>query len=118
MRPSIHCFRGSATVGVQCPLASSLGEFTGYWDWLRYPGLPSVLVSIAFPFAFHISVFFLLPLLHLPLDFIRASSLGLRLMYLHPSVDPSLTHFFGEFPGLGLDLVPDVVVQEVEQECD
>jgi len=31
------------------------------------------------------------------LNFIRISSL--RLIYLHPSVDPSLTHFFDEFPG-------------------
>src|SRR6218665_3873234 len=30
------------------------------------------------------------------------------------SVDPSLTHFFGEFPGLGLALVPDVVVPEAD----
>ena len=33
------------------------------------------------------------------------------------SVDPSLTHFLGEFPGLGLALVPDVVVPEAEQGC-
>src|SRR6218665_3083477 len=32
-------------------------------------------------------------------------------------VDPSLTHFLGEFPGLGLALVPDVVVPEAEQRC-
>ena len=30
------------------------------------------------------------------------------------SVDPSLTHFLGEFPGLGLALVPDVVVPEAD----
>ena len=30
-------------------------------------------------------------------------------------VDPSLTHFLGDFPGLGLALVPDVVVPEAEQ---
>src|SRR6218665_1006335 len=30
---------------------------------------------------------------------------------------PSLTHFLGEFPGLGLALVPDVVVPEAEQRC-
>src|SRR6218665_657489 len=36
-------------------------------------------------------------LLHLPLNFIRVSSL--RLIYLHTSVDPSLTHFLDEFPG-------------------
>src|SRR6218665_2923867 len=33
------------------------------------------------------------------------------------SVDPSLTHFLGEFPGLGLALVPDVVIPEPEQRC-
>src|SRR6218665_1510711 len=33
------------------------------------------------------------------------------------SVDPSLTHFLGEFPGLGVALVPDVVVPEAEQRC-
>ena len=36
-------------------------------------------------------------------------------MYLHPSVDPSLTHLLGEFQGLGLALVLDVVVPEAEQ---
>src|SRR6218665_1147772 len=30
------------------------------------------------------------------------------------SVDPSLTHFLGEFPDLGLALLPDVVVPEAE----
>src|SRR6218665_2688568 len=30
------------------------------------------------------------------------------------SVDPSLTHFLGEFPGLRLALVPDVVVPEAD----
>src|SRR6218665_2217710 len=29
--PSIHLSMGSAPVGVQCPLTSSLGEFLGYW---------------------------------------------------------------------------------------
>src|SRR6218665_463586 len=32
-------------------------------------------------------------------------------------VDPPLTHFLGEFPGLGLALVPDVVVPQAEQRC-
>src|SRR6218665_1110456 len=40
-------------VGVQCPISSSLDEFPSYWDWLWCPGLSSVLVSIALPFAFH-----------------------------------------------------------------
>src|SRR6218665_839199 len=31
------------------------------------------------------------------------------------SVDPSLTHFLGEFPGLGLDLIPNFVVPELDQ---
>ena len=39
-----------------------------------------------------------------------------RLICTH-SVDPSLTHFFGEFPGLGLALVHDVVVPEAEQDA-
>src|SRR6218665_2677284 len=55
--PPIHSSMGSAQVGVQCLLTSSLGEFPGYWDWLWYPGRSPVLVSIAFPFAFHISMF-------------------------------------------------------------
>src|SRR6218665_608073 len=55
--PCIHCSMGSAPVGVQCFLTSSLGEFPGYYDWLWYPGLSPMLVSIALPFAFHISVF-------------------------------------------------------------
>src|SRR6218665_131721 len=33
------------------------------------------------------------------------------------SVDHPLTHFLGEFPGLGLALVPDVVVPQAEQRC-
>src|SRR6218665_3216897 len=57
IHPSIHCSMGSAPVGAQCPLTSSPGEFLGFLDWLWYPGLSPVLVSIALPFAFHISVF-------------------------------------------------------------
>jgi len=30
------------------------------------------------------------------------------------SVDSSLTYFLGKFPGLGLALIPDVVVPEAE----
>src|SRR6218665_3298746 len=57
IHPSIHRSMGSAPVGAQCPLTSSLGEFLGYWDWFWYPGFSPVLVSIALPFAFHISMF-------------------------------------------------------------
>jgi len=68
-------------VGAQCPLTSSLGEFPCHWDWLWYPGIPSVLVSIAFiPFRLPYLVF---PFtLHTPLDFNRVSSL--RPTYLRP----------------------------------
>src|SRR6218665_4204289 len=56
-----------------------------------------------FPFAFSYLCVFPFTLLHLPLNFIRVSSL--RLMYLHQPFTYSL--FLGEFPVLGLDLVPD-----------
>src|SRR6218665_1631286 len=52
---------------------------------------------------------------YLPLDFNRVSSLRRRIAT--HSVDPSITHFIGEFPGFGLALVPDVVVLEAEQWC-
>src|SRR6218665_3250173 len=51
---------------------------------------------------------------YLPLDCNRASSL--RPTYHHPFGRPS-TYFLGEFPGLGLALVPDAVVPEAEQRC-
>src|SRR6218665_1285040 len=53
--PSIHCSMGSAPVGAQCPLTSSL-YVSFYWDWLWYHGLSPVLVSSTLPFAFPISV--------------------------------------------------------------
>ena len=73
-----------------------------------------MLVSVAFPFVFHISVFF-----HSLFSWHWISFVFLlygRRIATH-SVDPSLTHLLGEFPGLGLALVPDVVVPEVEQRC-
>src|SRR6218665_1672980 len=76
-------------VGVQCPISSSLGEFPSYWDWFWCSGISPVLVSIALPFALichWISIVFLL--------------YGRRIAT--HSVDPSLTHFLGEFPDLGL----------------
>src|SRR6218665_169789 len=78
---------GSAPVGAQCPLTSSLGEFLGYWDWLWYPGLSPVMVSIALPFAFHISVFSIhssSPAIGFHL------SIFLRWRYLHPTTNPPL----------------------------
>ena len=85
-------------VGVQCPISSSLGEFPSYWDWLRCPGLSSVLVSIALPFAFHTWCFPFALICHwVSIVFLLYS----QRIATH-SVDPSLTHFLGEFPGFGL----------------
>src|SRR6218665_846792 len=98
------------TVGVQCPISSSLGEFPSYWDWLWCPGLSPVLVSIALPFAFHTWCFPFALICHwISIVFLVYG----RRIATH-SVDPSLTHFLGEFPGLGLALVPDVVVPEAD----
>src|SRR6218665_431922 len=98
-------------VGVQCIISSSLGEFPSYLDWLWCPGLSRVLVSIALPFAFHTWCFpFALICHRISIAFLLYG----RRIATH-SVDPSLTHFFGEFPGFGLALVPDVVVPEAEQ---
>src|SRR6218665_3223344 len=100
-------------VGVQCPISSSLGEFPSYRDWLWCPGLSSVLVSIALPFAFHTWCFPFVLICHwISIVFF----LNGRRIATH-SVDPSLTHFLGEFPGLRPALVPDVVVPEAEQRC-
>src|SRR6218665_819665 len=100
-------------VGVQCPISSSLGEFPSYWDWLWCPGLSPLLVSIALPFAFHTWCFpFALNCHWISIVFLLYG----RRIATH-SADPSLTHFLGEFPGLGLALVPDDAVSEAEQRC-
>src|SRR6218665_3396111 len=88
-------------VGVQCTISSSLGEFPSYWDWLWCPGLSPVLVSIAFPFTFHTWCF--------PFALICHLISIVFLLYGRRIATHSLTHFLGEFPGLGLALVPDVV---------
>src|SRR6218665_3009499 len=49
---------------------------------------------------------------YLPLDFNRVSSL--RPTYRHPFGRPFTHSLLGEFPGLGLALVPDVVVPEAD----
>src|SRR6218665_2882618 len=100
-------------VGVQCSISSSLGEFPSYWDWLWCPGLSPVLVSIIPPFPFYISCFPYALICHwISIVFLLYG----RRIASH-SVDPSLTHFLGEFPELGLALVPNVVVPEAEQRC-
>src|SRR6218665_3809657 len=100
---------GKQPVGDQCPLTSSLGEFPGYWAGSRilgyrpcwcpspFPFLPSI--PRCFPFTLHrhwISFVFLL------YD---------RRIFTH-SIDPSLVD--GEFPGLRMSLIPNVVVLEAE----
>src|SRR6218665_2716490 len=98
------------SVGVQCPISSSLGEFPSYRDWLWCPELSPVLVSIALPFAFHTWCFPFALICHwISIMFLLYG----RCIATH-SVEPSLTHFLGEFPGLGLALVPDVMVQEAD----
>src|SRR6218665_424815 len=100
-------------VGVQCPISSLLDEFPSYWDWLWCPGLSPVLVSIALPFASHTWCFPFALICHwLSIGFLLY---GQRIAT--HLVDPSLTHFLGEFPGLGLGLGPDVVVRGAEQRC-
>jgi len=90
--------------GVQCPLTSSLGELPGYWGWGWYPGLPPVLVSITFAVHMdHILVFFhsfFFTCHWISFVFILYD----RCIRTH-LVNPSLTHFLGEFPGVGLALV-------------
>src|SRR6218665_35766 len=49
---------------------------------------------------------------YLPLDFSRVFSL--RPTYRHPFGRPFTYSLLGEFPGLGLALVPDVVVPEAD----
>ena len=110
IHPLIHGLSARWCPFVQCPLSSSLGEFLGYWDWLGYPELPPVLVFIAFsPFAFHISVFFhsLFTCHWISFVFLLYD----RRICAH-SINPSLAD--GEFPGLELARVPDIVIPEAE----
>src|SRR6218665_1625119 len=102
--------------GVQCPISSSLGEFptfpaigigSGVLGFRQY-WCPSPFPSLSILGVFH-------PLLS-AIGFQSCFFLYGRRIATH-SVDPSLTHFLGEFPGLGLALVPDVVVPEAEQRC-
>src|SRR6218665_1278828 len=79
--------------------------------WLWYPGLPPVLVSIAFSnFVFHISVFFhsLFTCHWISFVFLLYDRRSTH------SIDPPLAG--GEFHGSGLSLVPDVVIPEAGHE--
>src|SRR6218665_3638675 len=81
-------------------IGSGVLGFRPYWCSSPFPS-PSILD------VFH-SLF-------LPLDFNRVSSL--QPTYRHPFGRPFTYSLLGEFPGLGLALVPDVVVPEAEQRC-
>ena len=111
----VHCI----SLGPQ-PVGIGVQFLTG-WVSRRFglalvSWLPPVLVSIAFPHSPSISLCLSLTFLPLPLHFIRVSSL--RPMYLHPLGRPvSYSLFIGEFPGLGLALVPDIVFSEAKQRC-
>src|SRR6218665_274990 len=93
---------------VQCPIASSLGEFTSYWglalvSW-AFARIGVHRPSPRFPYlVFSIRSY-------LTLDFNRVSSL--RPTYRHPFGRPFTYSLLDEFPGLGLALVSDVVVPE------
>src|SRR6218665_500185 len=106
-------------VGVQCLISSSLhvysfqaiGIGSGVLGFRPYWCPSPVLVSIALPFAFHTWCFPFALICHwISIVFLLYG----RRIATH-SIDPSLTHFLGEFPDLGLALVPDVVVPEAEQ---
>src|SRR6218665_698983 len=100
-------------VGVQCTISSSLGEFPSYWDWLYMLSWVFARIGVHHPsLRFPYLVFSVCS--YLPLDFNRVSSL--RTTYRHPVGRP-FTYFLGEFPSLGLALVPDVVVPEAERRC-
>src|SRR6218665_3565566 len=98
-------------IGVQCPISSSLGEFPSYWDWLWCPGLLPVLATSPFPLPSILGVF------HSLLSAIEFQSCFFFTADVSPPIRSSLIHFLGEFPGLGLALVLDVVVPEAEQRC-
>src|SRR6218665_1693342 len=103
---------GSTPVGVQCPMSSSQGEFPAIGIDCGVLGFRPYWCPSPFPSPSILDVFHSL---FLPSDFNRVSFLWPT--YRHPFVDPSLTHFSGEFPGLGLALAPNVVVPEAEQRC-
>ena len=98
-------------VGVQCPIAPSLSLPKISSSWC--PGLSPVLVSIALPFAFHTWCFPIALICHwISIVFLLYG----RRIATH-LVDPSPTHFLGDFPGLGVALVPDVVVPEADSDA-
>src|SRR6218665_1219938 len=105
---------GSAPVGVQCPLSTSLREFLGYWSGSGILGFrpcwclsPFPLPSISQCYSIHSSS----PAIGFHSCFFFTADVSAPIHYF------ILTHLLGEFPGLGLALVPDVVVPEAKQGC-
>src|SRR6218665_3829493 len=96
-------------VGVQCPNSSSPGEFPGYWDCLWGPG--PYWGQSPFPSLSILGVF------HSLLSAIGFQSCFFFTADVSPPIQSTLhlLTFLGEFPGLGLALVPNVVVPEAEQ---
>jgi len=81
---SIHpSFHGLSAHRCQYPLTSTLGEFLGYRDWLWYPGLSPVLVSITLPLPY-LGVFYSL---FFPCHWISFVYF-LRWWYLHHTTNP------------------------------
>jgi len=100
---------GIATHSVSPSLTHFVGEFPSYWGWLWCPGLSPVLASIALPFAFQTCCF--------PF---ALSAIGFQSCFFFTVSPPTrstlhLLPFLDEFLGLGLNLIPDVVVPEADQ---
>src|SRR6218665_1427803 len=101
-------------VGVQCPISFSLCEFPAIGIDFGVLGFHPYWCPSPFPSSSILDVF------HSLLSAIGFQSCFFFTVDVSPcthSADPSITHFLGEFPGLGLALVPDVVVPDAEQRC-
>ena len=106
IHPSIH-----VTMGSESNVSSLLVEFPSYWDWLWCPGpcwCPSPIPS---PSRLSISIHSSSSVIEFHSCFFFTADVG---PIATNSVDPSLTHLLGEFPGLELALVPADVFPEAE----
>src|SRR6218665_1205414 len=130
LRPETMCHSESAKINViiiiiiihrlnarRSPMSIrflTIGEFPSYWDWLWCPSWAFARIGVHRP-SVRLPYLVFSICYYLPLDSIMFPLYG-RHIATH-SVDPSLTHFLGEFPGFGLALVPDIVGPEAEQRC-
>src|SRR6218665_323317 len=98
-------------VGVQCPISSSLSEFPAIGIGSGVLGFRPCGCLSPFPSPSILGVFHsLLSAIGFQSHFFFTADVSI-----HPFGRPFMTPFLGEFPGLGLALVPDVVVPAVEQ---